>query len=82
MSVSKWAYDPEYCDGEPCVGDCDICNIAEKRIRAREFMQARNDLVSRLNLSYADTDGTIHLYDRTLAACINFYNFFVGDSNK
>jgi len=26
MSVSKWAYDPKYCDGEPCVGDCDLCD--------------------------------------------------------
>ena len=26
MSVSKWAYDPDYCDGDICVGDCDYCN--------------------------------------------------------
>lgn len=19
-------YDPKYCDGEPCVGDCDLCS--------------------------------------------------------
>ena len=25
MSASKWAYTPEKCDGEPCVGDCDFC---------------------------------------------------------
>lgn len=25
MSVSKWAYTPEKCDGKPCVGECDIC---------------------------------------------------------
>ena len=25
MSVSKWAYDPKYCDGEGCPGDCDLC---------------------------------------------------------
>ena len=25
MSVSKWAYSPAKCDGEPCVGDCDMC---------------------------------------------------------
>lgn len=25
MSVSKWAYTPEVCDGEYCVGDCDKC---------------------------------------------------------
>lgn len=26
MSVSKWAYEPEICDGELCVGDCDLCD--------------------------------------------------------
>ena len=33
MSVSKWAYEPEKCDGQKCVGDCDLCskkNMAEK----------------------------------------------------
>ena len=25
MSVSKWAYEPEKCDGKPCPGDCDNC---------------------------------------------------------
>lgn len=29
MSVSKWAYSPEKCDGEPCPGDCDMCSKAE-----------------------------------------------------
>lgn len=32
MSVSKWAYEPDKCDGEPCVGDCDLCS------KAREIM--------------------------------------------
>lgn len=26
MSVSKWAYNPEKCDGDYCCGDCDECN--------------------------------------------------------
>ena len=26
MSVSKWAYTPEKCDRQPCVGDCDLCS--------------------------------------------------------
>lgn len=30
MSVSKWAYIPERCDGEPCPGDCDVCSKAEE----------------------------------------------------
>ena len=25
MSVSKWAYKPEKCDGDYCPGDCDNC---------------------------------------------------------
>ena len=25
MSVSKWAYSPDKCDGEFCPGDCDSC---------------------------------------------------------
>lgn len=25
MSVSKWAYTPEKCDGDFCPGDCDNC---------------------------------------------------------
>ena len=25
MSVSKWAYEPDRCDGVFCVGDCDWC---------------------------------------------------------
>lgn len=28
MSVSKWAYEPEKCDGQPCPGDCDNCSLA------------------------------------------------------
>lgn len=30
MSVSKWAYEPDKCDNEICVGDCDYCNKAEE----------------------------------------------------
>lgn len=29
MSVSKWAYEPEKCNGKPCVGECDICSKVE-----------------------------------------------------
>ena len=25
MSVSKYAYTPEFCDGDFCAGDCDLC---------------------------------------------------------
>lgn len=27
MSVSKWAYEPEMCDGHFCPGDCDLCSL-------------------------------------------------------
>lgn len=30
MSVSKWAYTPEKCDGDYCPGDCDNCNKANE----------------------------------------------------
>ena len=29
MSVSKWAYSPDKCDGDFCPGDCDECGKAE-----------------------------------------------------
>ncbi len=28
MSVSKWAYRPDKCDGQPCPGDCDYCDVS------------------------------------------------------
>ena len=30
MSVSKWAYEPEKCDGDICVGECDLCPKAHE----------------------------------------------------
>ena len=32
MSVSKWAYNPEKCDGDFCHGDCDNCGKADLEI--------------------------------------------------
>ncbi len=29
MSVSKWAYEPEKCEGDFCIGECDLCNKRE-----------------------------------------------------
>ena len=26
MSVSKWAYSPDKCDGDYCPGECDLCS--------------------------------------------------------
>lgn len=28
MSVSKWSYNPEKCDGDYCPGKCDYCTKA------------------------------------------------------
>ena len=32
MSVSIWAYVPERCDGDVCVGDCNLCSKAQDNI--------------------------------------------------
>ena len=39
MSVSKWAYTPEVCDGKYCVGDCDKCGIVAT---IAELMSCKN----------------------------------------
>lgn len=36
MSISKWAYIPDQCDGNFCVGDCDRCPKAEDNVAIRE----------------------------------------------
>lgn len=28
--ASFWLYDPDVCDGKPCIGDCDTCGIWEQ----------------------------------------------------
>ena len=32
MSVNKWAYDPEKCEGRFCCGDCDYCDSEDKDV--------------------------------------------------
>ena len=39
MSVSKWAYDPKYCDGEGCPGDCDLCDKPKTMEDEDELME-------------------------------------------
>ena len=46
MSVSRWAYDPEICDGGGCPGECDLCNKPnemdddyEQDSKLREWME-------------------------------------------
>ena len=68
MSVSKYAYDPAMCDGDICVGDCDLCdkpkiaqihNTAASTTRLREEINTtdyikREDINKLLNdLSFA-----------------------------
>ena len=36
MSCDKWAYIPEKCDGRPCAGDCDYCQLAKYNMIYRE----------------------------------------------
>lgn len=36
MSCDKWAYIPEKCDGDFCVGDCDLCKKADDNIEEQE----------------------------------------------
>lgn len=36
MSVSIWAWLPEVCDGDVCVGDCDLCSKAEENVAKME----------------------------------------------
>ena len=49
MSVSKWAYEPEKCDGEPCVGDCDICSKQLKK-EAEEKRDEINELKEQVKI--------------------------------
>lgn len=30
MSIDKWSYTPEKCDGVMCIGDCDFCALANE----------------------------------------------------
>ena len=32
MSIFRWAYKPEKCEGDFCPGDCDYCRKAEEDI--------------------------------------------------
>ena len=76
MSVSKWDYAPETCDGRPCPGDCDHCIISARKSAGRDFSDRRDDLISRLNRCEVDAEGNIQMYENTLDAVIHFFNFF------
>lgn len=52
MSVSKWAYEPEKCDGGYCCGDCDECAKEYVDVADSKPMKHGNekDQIHRLNL--------------------------------
>lgn len=54
MSVSKWAYSPERCDGEVCVGDCDLCPKA-KSSPSNIWMKIGEHIGEIMNLLFEDT---------------------------
>lgn len=41
MSVSKWSYSAEKCEGSPCIGDCDLCSKRDKTVVYRYGMRLR-----------------------------------------
>lgn len=46
MSVSKYRYTPEMCEGDFCIGDCDLCNkpllFEEKEDTMNTWINARD----------------------------------------
>ena len=36
MSVSKYAYTPEFCSNVFCIGDCDLCSLREPEIEEED----------------------------------------------
>lgn len=48
MSVSKWAYDPRYCDDGGCPGDCDLCNKPKNMEDEQTDYVKREDAIERL----------------------------------
>lgn len=54
MSVSKWAYSPERCDGDACVGDCDLCQKA-KTSPSNIWMKIGEHIGEIMNLLFEDT---------------------------
>ena len=53
MSVHRWAYTPEKCDGDYCPGDCDYCQKADEFYM--EFNDPTEATAERMN--YAQSEG-------------------------
>jgi len=41
MSVSRYAYQPSKCEGQPCIGDCDRCPLRDETTLYRYGMRLR-----------------------------------------
>lgn len=56
MSVDKWAYEPQKCDGEICVGDCDLCQKA-KTSPSNVWMKIGEHIGEIMNLLFEASEG-------------------------
>ena len=79
MSCSKWAYEPEYCDGEPCPGDCDLCGKAQENEDRRQEKEEhfRTRFMGRANGKTAA--GKIRAEIRTCAECL-YWNYTMAEA--
>lgn len=79
MSCSKWAYEPEACDGEPCPGDCDLCGKAQENEARRQEKEEhfRTRFMGRANGK--TKAGKKRAEIRTCAGCL-YWNYSMIDS--
>lgn len=41
--ADRWLYDPNFCEGRLCVGDCDNCEVADEIFRHEELEELRKE---------------------------------------
>ena len=61
MSVSKWAYDPRYCDGGGCPGDCDLCNKPRDMEGEMDDCIKRKDAIDAIRASTSKYTGFMEM---------------------
>lgn len=71
MSVSKWAYSAEKCEGSPCIGDCDLCPKRDKSVVYRYGMRLRG-----FSIGCQPKDGFL---DREDDSTGNYYDILLYD---
>ena len=49
MSVSKWAYDPNKCEGALCIGECDRCPKVDERSPIGVINEISRNLTTKIN---------------------------------